>query len=69
MKKVLVEQYTEKDYTMEQLVQLCKEIMFDARKGGLFVEFVATKPVLNEQGEVIGVTTDFPAELNVYKFK
>lgn len=69
LEKTLIEQYTEKEYTMEQLLQLVKEKAFNARKNGLLVEFITTKPVFNTKNEIIGVTTDFPAELNIYTFK
>lgn len=68
-KKVLKEQYTEKDYNREQLMQLCWEKMENSRKDGTIVEFIAQKPVLDENGQVIDVTSDFPAELNVYTYE
>ena len=68
--RVLVEQYTEKDYTWDQLVQIYTEKMRNCRKEGIVIEFVTQKPVLDEKEQVvIGVTTDFPAELNIYKYR
>lgn len=68
-KKVLLEQYTEKDYTWEQLIQIYNEKMKVCKKENLIIEFIAQKPILTENGLVIGVTTDFPAELNIYTYK
>ena len=67
-RKVLKEQYTEKDYTREQLMQLCLEKMASSRKDGTIIEFITQKPVLDENGQTIGVTSEFPAELNVYTY-
>lgn len=69
MTKFLVEQYTEQDYTMEQLVSIFKEKIIGARKNNLCLEFITTRPVVNSKNEIVGVTTDFPAELNIYAFK
>ena len=68
-RKMLIEQYTEKDYTLEQLIQIYKEKMATCKKDGTIIEFIAQKPVLDESGQVIDVTTEFPAELNVYAYK
>jgi len=68
-KKYLVEQYTEKDYTMDQLIQLYTQKIGTCRKDGVILEFIRQKPLFDENGQIIGVTTDFPAELNVYTYK
>lgn len=69
MKKVLVEQYTEKDFTFEEIVKILKNKMTEARKNKLVVEFIANKPIFNEQNEIIDTTTDFPTELNIYSYE
>lgn len=63
----LIEQYTEKNYNIEELSKLFSEKMATARKDGVYLEFITHKPIYNEEGEVVGITTDFPAELNIYK--
>ena len=68
-KKYLVEQYTEKDYTMDQLIQIYTQKMGTSRKDGVILEFITQKPLFDENGKIIGITTDFPAELNVYTYK
>ena len=67
--KYLVEQYTEKDYTLDQLIQIYTEKIGTCRKNGVIVEFIRQKPLFDESGQIIGITTDFPAELNVYTYK
>ena len=62
----LIEQYTEKDHSFEELLKIHAGLVYEARKRNIVVEFHTHKPVFDENGNAIGVTTDFPAELNVY---
>lgn len=67
MKKVLIKQFTEENYPMEQLIKLVEENIKKSKKEGLIVEFITQKPVYNENGDIVDIKTDFPVELNIYK--
>lgn len=67
MKKVLIKQFTEENYPMEQLIKLVEENIRKSKKEGLIVEFITQKPVYDENGDIVDIKTDFPAELNIYK--
>jgi|GEM_PF-2903893 len=66
MKKTLKEQYTEANCTIEQLDNLFIEKALESRKKGYSIEFIKQKPIYDNDGNVISVTKDFPAELNIY---
>lgn len=66
-KMKLLEQYTEENYSIEELTKIFADRIHNARKQGICLEFITQKPIYNEKGEVIGTTTDFPAELNIYR--
>ena len=67
IKTKLIEQYTEENYSIEELIKIMAEKMKNGHKKGIYIEFITQKPVFNDKGKIIGVTTDFPAELNIYK--
>lgn len=66
-KLVLIEQYTEENYNFEELTKIMVEKMHNSRKEGIHIEFITQKPIYDDKGKPIGITTDFPAELNIYK--
>lgn len=65
-KMVLKEQFTEENYSIEELLKMCIERMASARKNKEVVELISQKPVYDKKGDIIDVTEDFPAELNIY---
>ena len=67
MKRKLIKSYTAEDYTMEQLMDKVKVLIFTYRKEQKYFEFIAQKPIYDNDGKVIGITTEVPAELNIYQ--
>lgn len=63
----LIQSYTTEDYTMEELLEKVKILITTYKKEQKYFEFITQKPVHDNDGKVIGITTEFPAELNIYQ--
>lgn len=67
MKRRLIQSDTEEDYTMEELIEQVKVLISTYKKEQKYFEFITQKPVYDNNGTVIGITTEFPAELIIYQ--
>lgn len=67
VKQVLIEQFTEDDYTMEELSNIFMEKMATARKCGHSIAFITQEPVFDKDGNITGVRLVHPAKIRIYK--
>lgn len=67
MKRRLVQSYTEENYTMEELIEQVKVLISTYRKEQKYFEFITQKPVYDNNGTAIGITSEFSAELIIYQ--
>lgn len=63
----LIEQYTEENYSLEELEQMALEKSKNCREEGICVELLTPEPVKEADGNIVGTTTQFPAQLNIYR--
>ena len=62
----LLETFSEEDYTIEELCNLFIQYS-KKRSENIGASLVTQKPILDGHGNVIGISTDCPAVLCVYK--
>lgn len=70
IKKVILKEYCETDYSKEEWEALVKEKIFNTPlKEKIAVELLQQFPVYNENGEIIGIDTTSPAILRLYRLE